>query len=501
MSVKGKGLSPEELQVFQVNEGIFNNDFAAYYRALNTPREKEFAQLRRKYQRSFIEQGEFCAFFHHKLANPDEFCANLCGSVRKTGVIELFIRVPDEFGNGECEIKVLNEGFKEENRVGFEVELKKIADRFGSLFQGLKYLDNHVQKISAEVYARIMEQKGEERKIQMERLMELTKNSKSKIVDLPKEEVCVVVKPQTVSEPLPVTIVQPQELSHPDPHPSQPAPALKIIHNMSLPKQNLQVNARQLTFRNLGTAYFTSISLELNCTRCQERTLLKTTLSEAGLITGDYYFEDMLSCPCTLPISFKLNSSMIFEKSGKKMATGRFTGCTLVDIPDFDMKFSCPDCGEFSNLFNVHGYKPYIVNCQACFSKGTFQVDGFEFLEKAPETEDTKVPTGKPLPKNGVCKHFKNSYRWFKYPCCQRLFPCMICHDDNTDHPSQRSELYVCGFCSTLQKCTQKNTCKKCQGNINGQDSNKRFWEGGKGCRNTDRLSRNDKHKFKTKKK
>ena len=76
----------------------------------------------------------------------------------------------------------------------------------------------------------------------------------------------------------------------------------------------------------------------------------------------------------------------------------------------------------------------------------------------------------------------------------------MICHDDNTDHPSQRSELYLCGFCGSLQKFGSKNVCKKCGGSVNGIDGNKRFWEGGKGCRNTEKMSRNDKKKFKTKK-
>jgi hypothetical protein len=81
------------------------------------------------------------------------------------------------------------------------------------------------------------------------------------------------------------------------------------------------------------------------------------------------------------------------------------------------------------------------------------------------------------------------------------MFPCMTCHDDNTDHPAQRAELYACGFCGTLQKITNKNVCKKCGGNINGMDSDKRFWEGGKGCRNIDKMSKNDRRKFKKKNK
>lgn len=503
MSVKGKGLSPEELEIFHKNEEIFKNDFASYFKALNAPREKEFAQLRRKYQKSFVDKEEFTAVFSHKLSNPDEFCGNLCGDIKKTGAIQVFVRVPEDFEDCGCEVFVLNDGLSDENRVAFEVELKQLTVKFKSLFQAFKYMDNHIQQISAQVYSAVVEQKAQDRKAQMEKLMQLAKNRKNNIVDLPKVETIEEVKIKMPSESKNNAEVVKHPIPDPvpvsDPIPSQPQS--KLMPNMSLPRKNLQINARQLTFRSLGSAYFTSLSLELNCTRCEDRSLIKTNLSESGLLTGDNYFEEILSCACTLPLSFKVFSNMIFEKSGKKMAAGRFIGCNLVDIPGFDVRFTCPDCGEFTNLFELQTYKPYIVNCMACFSKGTFQVDGFEFFDKEPEAEDKKMSAGKPLPKNGVCKHFKNSYRWFKYPCCQRLFPCMICHDDNTDHPSQKSELYVCGFCSTLQKCSQKNTCKKCQASINGQDSNKRFWEGGKGCRNTDRLSKNDKHKFKSKKK
>jgi uncharacterized CHY-type Zn-finger protein len=204
-----------------------------------------------------------------------------------------------------------------------------------------------------------------------------------------------------------------------------------------------------------------------------------------------------------LPLSYQITPVIKSEKSGNRIGSGKFEGCSPLDFIEMNYKFTCPDCGEYSFLTNSHSYIPYIVSCQSCFSKGTFQIDGLDFTNERDNkndlTSDKNSCIGKPLPKNGICKHFKNSFRWFKFPCCQRLFPCMICHDDNTDHPSQKAEIYICGFCGSLQKFSNKNVCKQCKGAVNGLDGDKRFWEGGKGCRNTEKMSKKEKRKHKAK--
>lgn len=37
----------------------------------------------------------------------------------------------------------------------------------------------------------------------------------------------------------------------------------------------------------------------------------------------------------------------------------------------------------------------------------------------------------------GTCKHYKKSKRWLRFSCCNRIYPCDICHDEQSDHPSQ----------------------------------------------------------------
>ena len=37
---------------------------------------------------------------------------------------------------------------------------------------------------------------------------------------------------------------------------------------------------------------------------------------------------------------------------------------------------------------------------------------------------------GQPLIKNGACRHYKSSYRYFRFPCCGKAYPCDNCHND-----------------------------------------------------------------------
>jgi CHY zinc finger. len=41
---------------------------------------------------------------------------------------------------------------------------------------------------------------------------------------------------------------------------------------------------------------------------------------------------------------------------------------------------------------------------------------------------------GNPLPNNGACKHYKNSHRFFRFPCCGKAYPCDDCHNKVEKH-------------------------------------------------------------------
>ena len=116
------------------------------------------------------------------------------------------------------------------------------------------------------------------------------------------------------------------------------------------------------------------------------------------------------------------------------------------------------------------------------------------------------IKLGTPLPLKGACTHFKKSFRWLRFPCCGRAYPCPTCHA-NSGCPAVRGgnaggedggpfqcKRMLCGSCSFEQPITDK-ACVKC-----GFQCTPRFsahWQGGEGSRNVAALSNKESKKFK----
>ncbi len=104
------------------------------------------------------------------------------------------------------------------------------------------------------------------------------------------------------------------------------------------------------------------------------------------------------------------------------------------------------------------------------------------------------IKVGKPLPDNGTCKHYKRSYRWFRFPCCGRVFPCDQCHDENNkdSHEPARANRILCGQCAREQPASNKI----CKCGFEFETGKSHFWEAGKGQRDQSKMNRKDSHKF-----
>jgi len=129
------------------------------------------------------------------------------------------------------------------------------------------------------------------------------------------------------------------------------------------------------------------------------------------------------------------------------------------------------------------------------FQKYTHTISFTEDNDKVfiPKYEKIGV-LGQPLPNNGTCIHYKLSYRWFRFPCCGKAFPCDECHDSASNHESVYAKNIICGFCS-LEQPAANSSCK-CGKSMN-KKVNTVFWEGGSGCRDWSKMNNKDSHKFK----
>jgi len=86
------------------------------------------------------------------------------------------------------------------------------------------------------------------------------------------------------------------------------------------------------------------------------------------------------------------------------------------------------------------------------------------------------------------------SYRWFRFPCCGKVFPCDVCHDEAEDHEFEYAKRMICGLCSREQPFSSKSC-------VCGNEMVKRygsgFWEGGTGVRDKFKMNKKDPRKRK----
>uniref|UniRef100_A0A9J7XHB7 CHY-type domain-containing protein n=1 Tax=Cyprinus carpio carpio TaxID=630221 RepID=A0A9J7XHB7_CYPCA len=148
-------------------------------------------------------------------------------------------------------------------------------------------------------------------------------------------------------------------------------------------------------------------------------------------------------------------------------------------------------------------------NCQHCHTKLNIFVEATRFQFIQPESRnqtgaasqytrryrDPAVQQGKPLPDKGACRHFKQSHRWLRFPCCGRAYPCDVCHDEDQDHLMELATRMICGYCAKEQPFSNGKPCVGCGGMMT-RAAFTSHWEGGQGCRNKVKMSRNDRQKY-----
>ncbi|KAF2263098.1 hypothetical protein CC78DRAFT_519037 [Lojkania enalia] len=188
-------------------------------------------------------------------------------------------------------------------------------------------------------------------------------------------------------------------------------------------------------------------------------------------------------------------------------------GCTVVDmLPRQSPKTSfIPTCAECSTehtrsgVTSVRG-ETLFAFCRECHKKMTFRLPEIKFLRLSPgivrassvpgkkRLENLGIVAGHELANRGRCSHYKKSYRWFRFSCCNKVYPCDRCHDQASDHPIEHANRMICGFCSREQNYRPKD-CGICHAWLTAKPG-KGFWEGGQGTRDKVKMSRKGKPKY-----
>ncbi|PYH34322.1 uncharacterized protein BO87DRAFT_359160 [Aspergillus neoniger CBS 115656] len=218
--------------------------------------------------------------------------------------------------------------------------------------------------------------------------------------------------------------------------------------------------------------------------------------------------ESCKKCANTMSLGFR---RQLMHPSATRAGYLDLDGCTVVDLLPSSF---IPTCAECSTAFPAPGVvavrgESAMANCRQCHRKMVMKIPEVKFLKvgsaayssrfREPPRKKPKevlgIVAGQELPRRGRCTHYGKSYRWFRFSCCAKVFPCDKCHDAATDHPNEHANRMICGFCSREQIYRPEN-CGICRAVLIGK-AGSGFWEGGKGTRNRVLMSRKDPRKYK----
>ncbi|KAG0125471.1 hypothetical protein HOY82DRAFT_492909 [Tuber indicum] len=191
-------------------------------------------------------------------------------------------------------------------------------------------------------------------------------------------------------------------------------------------------------------------------------------------------------------------------------------GCTIVEILPSDFIPQCASCSTSLPSPGVKGLVPgqrQSTNCRECHAKLSILIPEIKLLRITPEdegkhyyrsfikkfqqsTERERYIIGHELPFRGRCAHYKKSTRWFRFSCCNKVFPCDKCHDKQVEpfHHWEHANRMICGTCSREQQYRPEE-CGYCKHAFIKRYTG--YWEGGTGTRDKRLLRRNDPRKHK----
>lgn len=165
-----------------------------------------------------------------------------------------------------------------------------------------------------------------------------------------------------------------------------------------------------------------------------------------------------------------------------------FNACRLADWESCSI-FVSTVCNNIVYIRNIKNRSIARCKCgeQIVVERFEFEIVGADKQkQKKRRSQNIKINSSFATSKNGSCKHYKKSFKFYIFPCCNAKFECDICHDDNMDHKAQRADKMICGLCFKLQ-----NVGICCEQKQNGH------WNNGQGCRNKLTMNRKDSKKYK----
>ena len=275
--------------------------------------------------------------------------------------------------------------------------------------------------------------------------------------------------------------------------------------------ETFTINLQAPKLSNIAFLYGTLLGFTVKCGRCQSINAIKELRPWVDR------FETCQKCFTKIPLTYE--PKLVTSVTGATLGVVRIANKGVpMDILPCRVQIVCMNCsGEEDNppAIQVPIYSGEVVSSKfpKCYHPFSLSLGQISFVQasnilKLAYKKKRSVPAGivigQPLPQNGACSHYSKSFRWYRFPCCGRAFPCDDCHDEaikrgETDpHETERAARFLCGWCAREQPIA---TTKKCECGVDwskgAAPSRSVHWEGGKGMRERTTMSRKDTHKYK----
>ncbi|KAG2223792.1 hypothetical protein INT45_001926 [Circinella minor] len=286
----------------------------------------------------------------------------------------------------------------------------------------------------------------------------------------------------------------------------------------SVPRNGTAIYIYDYQLENITLFRCIQLNMVVKCSKC------KTMTDIENLVPKDP-FNFYLTCTkensqvwktctkCRNLMGVKFFSDLMHQSSNK-LGLLQLNGCLPFDILTSKYIGACVQCMDDDSAWTLTPHDhPKHSRCFECHTSHVVTLGDFRFIRtgvddgdqfeadqskiskamlKRKKKKEAPLTVGEPLPDKGTCDHYRKSKRWFRFPCCSRLYPCDVCHDKQEDHIFEMARRHVCGQCSREQAIAPECTC----GHV-FERSHSRFWEGGEGTRSKALMSRKDPHKYK----
>jgi hypothetical protein len=243
----------------------------------------------------------------------------------------------------------------------------------------------------------------------------------------------------------------------------------KLSENYVFPINKLPLNNLKIEMNRKNVLFFSckSPNFEMQCNKCKINKNVQSTAL----------------CNCGIDLKTNYIPTLDSEYLGSIFPDY----CTFICFNPSKFQFNCEKCNTNYESNTLGLNSKFVMNCWECDTQISFLIKKLIFIQKKSQV----FKKGEELPEKGTCKHYKKSYRWFRFPCCGSVYPCDVCHDLESNHESKLANKMICGLCSKEQSvkkdCDCGMTLKK----------NTNCWEGGKGNRNKVTMNKKDKKKYK----